>query len=288
MGSGDRKRAEPFIGNEKRTSILPTGDTDLKYKEPRYDYSAAIPLPGDIGVKQGDSLDSVFGAVKGMAFYTDVIGFGGSSSSMTSGMPLNPLGINYFAPTYQTCPNGAQMWTYIQGIPQGNALGKTVQRAFEKQGFPALKGLAPGALEDTQAALNPMPYINAVIGDPYADCEQVTLPVGDANGKTIDPNDGNNVWIQSYEIKDGRPVQTHWIQKKDAKGNLVFVDRKKALCTPKEFNKDGSRNTNPPVLDKSCSQGFTGSMDIFSTQDTLSLVLAAGFLCLAVYMKHGR
>ena len=288
MPAGKRQRAEPFvdqIGNENRTTILPTGNTDLNFKEPSYDYAGAIPLPGDIGVKSGDSLDSVFGAVKGMAFYTDVIGFGSSSSSLTQGMPLSPLGINYFAPTYQTCPNGARMWTYIQGIPQGNALGKTVQRAFASQGLPALKGLAPGALEDTQTALNPMPYVNAIIGNPYADCEQVTLPVGDSQGRTKDPNDGNNVWIPSYDIQNGRPVQTHWVQKKDSNGRLIFIDRQSALCTPKNFNQDGSRNPNPPALDSSCKQGFIGD---FSTQDTLSLVVALGLLCLAVYMKHGR
>jgi len=294
MSAGSRRRAEPFVdstaqlGNENRTSILPTGRTDLGYNEPSYDYAGAIPLPGTIGVRSGDSLDSVFNAVKGMAYYTDVIGFGSSSSALTQGMPLNPLGINYFSPTYQTCPNGARMWTYIQGIPQGNSLGTTVQRAFASQGFPALKGLAPGALEDTQTALNPMPYVNAIIGNPYADCEQVTLPVGDSQGRTTDPNDGTNVWIPTYNISGGRPVQTHWVQKKDRSGNPIFIDRKTALCTPKNFNEDGSPNPNPPTLDSSCSQGFTGTIEPFSTQDTLSLVVATGLLCLAVYMKHGR
>jgi len=288
--AGGRKRAEPFadtstaqLGNENRTSILPTGETDLKYQEPSYDYSAAIPMPADIGVRSGDSLGSVFDAVKGMAFYTDTIGFGGSSSALTSGMPLNPHGINYFMPTYQRCPNGARMWTYIQGIPEGNVLGETLKTAFEKQGFPALKGLAPGSLEDAKTALNPMPYVNAIIGNPYPDCEVKTQRVGDALGRTSDPNNAKNVWVSgSFDVQNGIPVQSKWVQRKDANGNFVYIDRKTALCTRKTLNEDGSPNPSPPELDSSCK------VEGFSTQDTMSLVVSAVLLGIAVIIKSYR
>jgi hypothetical protein len=289
--AGGRKRAEPFadtptsqLGNENRISILPKGETDLKYTEPSYDYAAAIPMPSDIGVGTGDSLDSVFKAVKGMAFYTDTIGFGGSSSALTSGMPLNPHGINYFMPTYQRCPNGARMWTYIEGIPKGDVLGETLKVAFEKQGFPALKGLAPGSLEDAKTALNPMPYVNAIIGNPYPDCEIKTERVGDALGRTSDPNDVKNVWISGpFDVQNGIPVQSKWVQRKDAKGNYVYIDRKAALCTRKTLNEDGSPNPAPPELDSSCS-----NKEGFSTQDTVSLAVSAVLLVIAVIIKSYR
>ena len=272
-----RRRAEPgiekFIGAENRPSILPTTGTDLHYTAPSYDYGAEVPMPADIQVKSGDSMESVMNAVKGMAYYTDVIGFGQSSSALTRGMDFSPLGINYFMPTYTKCPNGATMWKYINGIPQGNALGDTIQQAFEKQGFPSLKGLAPGMVEDTKVALNPMPYVQAIIGNPYPDCKQATLKIGDAKGNAVKISG-------DYQISNGNKVQTKWVQKTDATGNLVFIDRATAMCTPKTLNPDGTLNPEPPELDSSCTiEGFT-------TQDKMSLLVAASLLVLAVLIKQ--
>ena len=279
-----RQRAEPFenLGNETRTQIIPN-QPKIDYSPPSYDYSGAIPSPASIGVRNGSGLGDVFDAAKGMAYYTDVIGFGASSSSVTAGMGgLVPLGINYFMPTYQKCPNGAQMWTYVQGIPKGDALGKSVQRAFAEMGFPPLQGLAPGIIEDTKVALNPSPFIQAVMGDPYPDCEQVTLPVGDIYGRTVDPQDPKNQWVTG-DTEDG-PLQgyrfqTKWVQKK--KGNkLVFIDRSTAQCVEKTLNADGSPNPKPPPLPSSCSN------EGFSTQDTVSLGVAAALLLFAVWLKN--
>jgi len=291
----ERRRAEPFIesfadasgskqlGAEKRPSILPKSGSDLNYKAPSYDYGAAVPMPTDINVKSGDSMESVMNAVKGMAYYTDVIGFGQSSSALTSDMEFSPLGINYFMPSYTKCPNGATMWKYVTGIPQGNALGDTVKKAFEKQGFPALKGLAPGMVEDAKVALNPSPYIQAIIGDPYPDCQQATLQVGDAKGNISAP-DGKQ-WISGdYQINgSGQKVQTKWIQKTDAGGNLVFIDRATAMCVPKTLNPDGTPNPEPPELDSFCTE-----IEGFTTQDTMSLLLAAVLLGIAVFIKSSR
>ena len=290
----ERRRAEPFIENfadpapkqlgaESRTSILPKSGTDLQYTAPSYDYGAAVPMPADIGVQSGDSMESVMNAVKGMAYYTDVIGFGQSSSALTSGMDFSPLGINYFMPTYTSCPNGATMWKYVTGIPQGDALGNTIKKAFEKQGFPALKGLAPGMVEDAKVALNPMPYVQAIIGDPYPDCQQATLQVGDAKGNISDP-DGTQ-WISGgYQVDgNGQKVQTKWIQKTDAKGKLVFIDRAKAICTPKTLNPDGTPNPKPPKLDESCTK-----IEGFTTQDKMLFLVATSLLGIAVLIKQLR
>lgn len=279
-----RKRAEPFVGeqlgNETRTSIIPKGNTDLGYTEPTYDYSAAIPMPNQVGVRQDSSLSSVIDAVKGMAFYMDTIGFAEPSSSLTQGMPLYPIGINYFMPTYQTCPNGARMWTYINGIPKGDALGSSVQNAFKASGFPALKGLAPGMVEDTKVAMNPKPFINAIIGDPFPDCEQKTLPIGTSTGVTTDlPG------VQ-FELQGGRPVQTKWVQKTDGRGKPVFISREKYICTKKTHNEDGTINPSPPDLDSSClrKENFQG----YSEQATASLAVAAALFGLALYIHKSN
>jgi len=277
-----RPRAEPFenLGNETRVQIIPA-QPKIDYSAPSYDYSAAIPSPADIGVKSGSGLGDVLDAARGMAYYTDVIGFGVPSSGLTREMWMTPLGINYFMPTYQKCPNGAQMWTYVQGIPKGDALGPSVARAFTQMGFPSLTGLAPGIIEDTKVALNPDPFIQAVMGDPYPDCEQVTFPVGDIIGRTVDPQDPKNKWVTGdIESIQGRPYQTKWVQKKKGR-NFVFIDRQTARCTPKTLNADGSPNPNPPKLHSSCS-----TTEGFSAQDTASLGVAAVLLLFAVWLKN--
>jgi len=277
-----RQRAEPFanLGNETRTQIIPK-ERPIDYSPPSYDYSGAIPSPASIGVRSGSGLDDVLNAARGMAYYTDVIGFGAASSGLTAGMGgLVPLGINYFMPTYQKCPNGAQMWSYVEGIPKGDALGKSVKRAFAEMGFPPLKGLAPGIIEDTKVALNPDPFIQAVMGDPYPDCEQVTLFVGDIYGRTVDPQDPKNEWITGDKQNvNGYSFQTKWVQKRKG-SDLVFIDRSTAECVPKTLKADGSPNPNPPPLPSSCSR------EGFSTQDTASLGVAAALLLFAVWLKN--
>ena len=84
-------------GNEKRASILPTIDINSSgFMPPDYDFAGNLPTPYDIGVRSDDTLGSVVQAVKGIAYYTDMIGFGQSTNSMTAGMDVKPLGINYF------------------------------------------------------------------------------------------------------------------------------------------------------------------------------------------------
>jgi hypothetical protein len=218
------------FGNETRKQILPeVSQSEVGWKSPNYDYSGELMPPNEVGVRSGDSLSDVVDAVKGMAYYSDMIGFGQSSTSLTSGFgpdKLRPLGVNYFMPTYQKCPNGEKMWMYVKGIPEGNVLGDRVKTAMDKMGLPGLRGMAPGMLEDAQTALNPVPIVQAVLGKPYPDCEEVTLPVGDSLGRLKESAQGGTVWIPEDQVvmKDGKPHQTHWVQKKDTKGNPVFID----------------------------------------------------------------
>lgn len=213
----------PQQGSEKRTSILassaPSGIGSLGSN---YNPANAMKRPDELGIKVGSSMDDVVNAVKGVGFYTDQIGFGAPSTGLTNGMPLKPLGVNYFMNTGQKCSNGAKMWTYMQGIPDGSALGENVKTAMNKMGLPPLKGLAPGMLEDMQHALNPGPLMNALFGSGYAECTQVEYPVGDAYGRVKDPDDSRQAWVEDPDDPeitrpDGRGgyVQRRWIKSRD-------------------------------------------------------------------------
>lgn len=254
-------------GTDKRPTVLPSAQPeDTGFLLPNYDFTGNLKTPKQIGVRNGGSLGDVASAAKGIIYYTDTIGFGESSNFMTRGLPFTHLGINFFMKSGLNCSNGADMWTYFQGIPEGNALGNTVKAAMADMGMPALRGLAPGILEDTQSALNVKPLLTAAFGSVYPVCERKTLPVGSEDGFIKDPNTGD-VWVTgNVSYINGRPHQTQWVQKIDNKGNLVFVDRDTFDKTQKTQNPDG---TNKVV------EGFEGSKKT-------SLTLAIIFLCGAV------
>ena len=99
--------------------------------------------PNQIGVSVGDSMSDVANAVKGVGFYIDQIGFGAPSTGLTNGMPLKPLGVNYFINTGTTCSNGATMWSYMNGIPDGTALGQNVANAMRDMAQQSIAGSSP-------------------------------------------------------------------------------------------------------------------------------------------------
>ena len=144
------------LGAEKRTSILPTASPSSDFLGPSYDYADELPMPNEIGVRAGNNLNDVMDAVKGVAYYADMIGYGEASNFLTRSMGSKPfpMGVNYFVKTGSKCSNGADMWVYVNGVPKGDALGQRAQTAMKNLGLPALRGLAPGILEDAQAALN--------------------------------------------------------------------------------------------------------------------------------------
>ena len=175
-----KNNSAPQQGSEKRTSILPSMvPSGIGFFGSPYKPADAMMTPPQIGVNVGDSMTDVINAVKGVGFYADQIGFGAPSTGLTQGMPLQPLGVNYYIKTGMKCSNGADMWQYMNGIPQGNALGDKIQTVMAEMGLPPLKGLAPGMIEDAEHALNPFPLMNSLFGSGYPQCKQVTLPVGD-------------------------------------------------------------------------------------------------------------
>jgi hypothetical protein len=239
------------LGNENRANILPKKDpAGPGFLGPKYDPSDFIPLPGDVGVRRGNSIDSVINAVKGTAYYSDVIGFGESSNPLTNGMSFQHFGVNYFMKTGAKCSNGAEMWMYVETIPKGDALGKRVQKGLASAGLPAMRGLAPGMLEDVQDGLNPAPLIGALFNGAYPSCRKVTLPVGDETGRTADPESGD-LWVEGpVEMRGGRPYQTKWVQDKT-------MSREDWEREPKTMKPDGTPIVNTPRVEGFNMQ-FTG------------------------------
>ena len=207
------------IGNDNRTNVLPTKPASGPgFLGPNYSPADEMMAPAQIGVRRSGDLDAVLGAVKGIIYYGDMIGFGEASSDFTRGMPgMKPLGVNYFINSGLQCSNGATMWEYVQTIPTGGALGNKIKGAIRDMGLPQLRGMAPGILEDAQSALNPSPVINAVVGSGYPKCRLVKRMVGDAEGK-ITNVDGNLLVDPEGLLVDssGKYYQQHWIQDREA------------------------------------------------------------------------
>jgi len=234
---------KPPMGNEKSTSLLPSAAPGgLGFFGSPYNPADALPTPLSIGVRDDDSLSSVIDAVKGVAYYTDAIGFGESTNVLSRGMGLKPLGVNYFMNTGQTCSNGATMYQYFEGIPTGNALGGKIGKAMAEQNL-ALKGLVPGMMEDVQGALNPMPLLNAMMGSGYPQCKQITKQVGDTNGLIADPQT-KVPWIEDPKtaFKQGNLYyQTRWVLATNDKTGLgITLTKQQYDKTPKTMNKDGT------------------------------------------------
>ena len=257
-------------GSETRGSILPNESISASDFGTSYSAANALLTPVQLGVRVGNSMGDVVNAVKGVGFYTDQIGFGSPSTSLTNGMNLRPLGVNYFLNTGSVCSNGATMWKYMEGIPTGDALGKGAKKAMEEMGLPPLKGLAPGMIEDAKNALNPAPLMNTLFGSGYPQCKQVTLQVGDAYNRIQDPTTGE-YWISDPETaryNGSQYVQTRWVQDTYRNGDPINMDKETFDNTTKTYNKDGTRKT---------SSGFMNYMG------EPHRMVVVGVLCLIAY-----
>ncbi len=262
---------------------LPT-KLDTSYFGPNYDFAASLPMPADVGAVRGNSLGSVFNAAKGAAYYIDMIGFGAPSTDFTANMgnKPRPLGINYFIRTGSQCSNGADMWYYVNGVPDGSALGETIKIALARSGLPPLRGLAPGMLEDAKAGLDPRPVVSAVLGSGYAQCKKVTLPVGDTFGNTRNPKDPKDIWIPGpIEMINGVPHQTRWIQDMDKKENPIYLFVDEFDAAPKTQCPDG---TNKPASGN-CGPGTEGfTLKVYSQNRNLEgWIVAAGLTTAALF-----
>jgi hypothetical protein len=284
------------MGTNPDESILPVKPASGPgFLGPNYSPADELLPPASIGVHREGSLDAVIGAVKGVIYYGDMMGFGGSSSSFTRNMPgLKPLGVNYFINSGLTCSNGATMWEYVQTIPTGSALGEKVKNAIRGARLPELRGMAPGILEDAQSALNPFPVINAVVGSGYPRCILATRKVGDFDGKItnvdgqllVDPkgliNKGSvyyqQRWIQAREPIGARPGEEP--DETYARGNQIQLDYDVWEKEPKTHSDNGcvknpakNRGLQQPSF---CSK--KGSLRTITLQDGSQIQEEEGFI----------
>lgn len=274
----------PSQGAEQRQSILPSGiPQDLGFFGSSYNPADQLPSPDQIGVRSGDNMEDVINAVRGVAYYTDMIGFGQSSNSFTNGMDIFPMGVNYFLPTGLTCSNGAKMYQYIQGIPEGNALGERVKQSMSNMGLPQLRGLAPGIIEDARKGLNPLPLMNAAFGSGYPKCQLYEGQVGDVKGNISDPNDPGKSWIGPtngiYKKQgDNKYYQKRWIQAKDNNGYPINLTRAQFEAEEKIMNADGT----PKISERFSG---VGSIENIVPFFILGGILGSAFVILTIISK---
>lgn len=218
-----------MAGLETRKSILPETQVDQGPGAlgPDYDFADNVKLPGQVGVRSGDDFASVYDSLKGVGYYVDMIGFG-NETALSRGTGVQALGVNTFMKTGMKCPNGEEMWTYMQGIPKGDSLGRRMQAAMQSAGYPGLQGLAPGIMEDAKEALNPVPILNAAFGSGYPACELAERAVGDQNGQILNPGTGKYYVTDpqtAYKKGDGRFYQRRWIQRTNPRGDPIFLTK---------------------------------------------------------------
>ncbi len=180
---------------------------------PNYSYAEELASPRELGIERGGSFGKIMRAVAGVNYYTDAIGFGSATGlAKLSGLDQRPLGIRYFLKTGLQCSNGADMYDYIDTVPKGDILGKRITNELRAMKLPTMQGMAPGMMEDSVSALNPMPLIRAASGSGYPQCKKATLPVGDNEGRVKSRHDPKNVWIKDkYQTIRGQPHQTRWV-----------------------------------------------------------------------------
>ena len=168
---------------------------------PKFSYADQVASPQDIGVRAGGDFDAIQGALAGVSYYVDTIGFGSRSmvSKTLGAREQKPIGLRYFMKTGITCTNGKDMYEYVDSIPKGDALGKRIGDAIQGTMGVGLRGLGPGMVEDAKSALDPMPILNAVVGNAYPKCKQVRLPVGDQNGRTR--SDEGDIWVETEGLE---------------------------------------------------------------------------------------
>jgi len=251
------------MGSDNRSNVLPVKEASGPgFLGPSYSPADEMLPPASIGVRRGGDLGDVIGAVKGVIYYGDMMGFGEPSSGFTRGMPgLRPLGVNYYVNSGLICSNGATMWEYVETIPDGSALGEKIKSAIAGVGLPQLRGMAPGILEDAKSALNPFPVINAVVGSGYPKCKLIKQPVGDYDGKIYNVDGVLLVDPVGLMQENGRYYQERWVQELDRSRNPIQLAYDEWDKTPKTHKENGciaDRKATPGLPEPAfCkSQGF--------------------------------
>jgi hypothetical protein len=162
---------------------------------PDYSFSDNILRPADVGVRDGSSMRDVTDAVNAAGYYIDMIGFG--EPTMSRGLPVKALGVNFWMKTGYKCSNGADMYQYVEGIPKSRGL----------------KGLGPGIAMDASDALNPVPVMEAIFGSGFPECRLEEKEVGDQDGNIQNP-ETKKYYVdnpESVERRGNKSYQKRWV-----------------------------------------------------------------------------
>ena len=217
-----------------------------------YDFSDAVPVPGDIGVRDGDSMEQLVSNVKGVNYYIDFIAFG--DKSLLNDRDVVKPGVRNFVGTGLMCPNGAEMNIYRDSVTKGDILGEKIKRGLQSAGLPAPAGVAPGILEDARDALNPFPLFSAAMSSGFPDCQLATKDVGDLYGRTkpdVQKPGRPSTWIEGPLDSGYPPRQTKWIQKLDRDDYPVWLSEADFNARPKTHTFEGK-------LKPGVKEGFIG------------------------------
>ena len=202
---------------DKTIPVTPVKEVGPGMFGPNYSFADNLPRPGQVGVRDGETLTDVVDSVKAVAYYVDMIGFGEASSGLSRSLNPKPLGVNTWLETPQVCSNGANMWVYMEGVPTGEALGKRVKDGLRSAGLPGMRGLAPGMLEDAQSALNPGPVMKSMFGSGLPRCRLTEKEVGDQDGEIQNPAT-KDYYIHDKDSvykRNGRSFQKRWAYDSD-------------------------------------------------------------------------
>jgi hypothetical protein len=276
------------MGNETRKQILPAeAPAGVGFLGPAYDPVDELLLPHQIGVREEGSMSATIDAVKAVAYYGDMIGFGAASNPLTKSMGTKPtpLGVNYFARTGFTCDNGAEMYRYVQGIPNGNAVGKRAREAMEGAGFPALRGFAPGIMEDVQEAVNPGPMLGALFGSGYPKCKEIEAEVGSAAGSLYNAEGVPLVDdVASAYMRGGKWYQKRWVLDRNIK-------KGEWECARKLYRVEGGRDVALAAPVDPCAGGGASAPEGFASYAqtaTSATTIAVGILGIIYFLTVGR
>jgi hypothetical protein len=282
--------SKPAIGLEQRTSILPTPDVKPigpGLLGPNYSFADNVPLPGQVGVRDGDSMNDVIDSVKAVAYYVDMIGFGQASTGLSRGVGPGggprPLGVNTWMRTGLKCSNGADMWMYNAGVPTGDALGKRVKDGLASAGLPGMRGLAPGILEDAQAALNPVPIVKALFGSGFPRCRLVEQEVGDQDGVIQNPATGDYYVEDKDSVyqRNGRSYQRRWAYDSDMAQDQ-WEKEKKTHC-PDGYRVENHANYDCKMALQSRQEGFAAEANQASSLVSVGLLALVTLGALAYF-----
>jgi hypothetical protein len=151
------------------------------------------------------------------------------------------------------------MWTYLDGVPQGTALGKRISDGLASAGLPGMRGLAPGIMEDAQSALDPIPIVKTIFGTGFPICKLESKEVGDQDGLIKNPAT-QDYYVQNPDTvfkQNGRSYQKRWAHDRDITQD-EWNKAEKTHCA-NGYLVDNHRDSNCANELESKAEGFQGS-----------------------------